>query len=160
MSDRQQPALERAVHEALRSLPPVRAPRTLESRVLEAIERRATAPWWRSSFARWPVAARIGFMVASLALLLMAILLTRAPAAESIVALPAHPLLLLPGVNQAQALLASLGVLRSAFSHAVPPSFLYAALAVSAALYALLVGLGAAAYRTLLMPGSLQAGYR
>ncbi|HLW25131.1 MAG TPA: hypothetical protein VKT22_12295 [Steroidobacteraceae bacterium] len=148
----QERAMERRVHAALRSLEPVRAPRSLEARVLEAIEQRAAQPWWRTSFARWPRAARVGFVVASLMLVAGAMLLGHAPAAESLMTLPAHPLAAVPGASQAQALLASYLVLRAALEHAVPASWVYFALLASGTLYALLFGLGAAAYRALYLP--------
>ena len=52
------PDLENFIHQTLRSLPDRPAPRSLESRVLAAIEARAALPWWKQSFAQWPVAAR------------------------------------------------------------------------------------------------------
>lgn len=52
-------SLERLTHQALRQLPPWRAPASLEARVLRQIERRAMLPRWRSGIARWPLAARV-----------------------------------------------------------------------------------------------------
>jgi hypothetical protein len=45
--------------------------------------------------------------------------------------------------------MASAGNLIALLAHALPPGFLYGGLAVCAALYAVLFGLGAAVYRTL-----------
>jgi hypothetical protein len=55
--------LERLVHQTLRTLPPRRAPRSLEDRVLAEIERRAALPWWRQGIAHWPMAARVGGLI-------------------------------------------------------------------------------------------------
>ena len=58
--------LERLTAEVLRELPPRRAPRTLEARVLAELERRAAKPWWQSSFMEWPALVRILFVLASI----------------------------------------------------------------------------------------------
>lgn len=157
----QERTIERRVHEALRGLPPARAPRTLEARVLDAIEGRAAAPWWRSSFAQWPWAARAGFLGASLALVLAAILIGQAPAVGgSFAAFQAHPLMVVPGVSQAQALLATFAVLRTALARAIPTGWIYFAFLLGGLLYALLFGLGTAAYRALYLGTPAQVSYR
>src|ERR1700738_3597831 len=55
--------LERLLDRALRELPLRRAPLTLESRVFGELQRRAALPWWRRSFAHWPLLARAAFLV-------------------------------------------------------------------------------------------------
>src|SRR5437868_11223883 len=65
--------LERLIGETLHRQPPRRAPATLELRVLDEIERRARASWWRMSFARWPMAAQALFLLASAAMAKVAI---------------------------------------------------------------------------------------
>ena len=57
--------LEKFIHQTLRALPARRAPHSLESRVRAAIAARAALPWWRQSFARWPLAARVAFFIGS-----------------------------------------------------------------------------------------------
>jgi hypothetical protein len=57
--------LERFIDKALRDQPLQRAPSDLQSKVMAAIAHRATTPWWRSSFAHWPMAARVLFLAAS-----------------------------------------------------------------------------------------------
>src|SRR5471030_2753064 len=59
--------LEQLISRTLREQPPRRAPRALEQRVLAELERRAALPWWRQSFAHWPLAARGSFFVLSAA---------------------------------------------------------------------------------------------
>ena len=54
--------LERLTHEALRELPPYRAPASLEARVLREIERRAALPRRRAGIAQWPAAARVALI--------------------------------------------------------------------------------------------------
>ena len=55
--------LEKLIHGTVRDLPPRRAPRTLELRVLAELERRAAQPWWHKSYAHWPSPVRAGFLV-------------------------------------------------------------------------------------------------
>src|SRR5687767_1926505 len=57
--------LERFVDKALRDQPLQRAPGDLESKVMAAIAHGAVTPWWHNSFAHWPMAARVLFLVAS-----------------------------------------------------------------------------------------------
>jgi hypothetical protein len=65
MNPHDEAKLERLVHQTLRDLPNRRAPHSLEARVRAEIARRAALPWWRQSFLHWPMAARIGFIIAS-----------------------------------------------------------------------------------------------
>jgi hypothetical protein len=57
--------MEAAVSRLLRRMPDRRAPAGLEGRVLAEIARRAALPWWRTSFANWPAAARYLFLAAA-----------------------------------------------------------------------------------------------
>jgi hypothetical protein len=138
--------LEQLVHRTLRSLPPRRAPLTLEQRVLAELERRAALPWWRQSFTHWPLAARGAFILVSagvVKLVLMAIVW--AQVGFDAAAFAPQFAALQTATNLAGAVAdACTAVLRS-----IPPLWLYGAAAVLAALYTTLFGLGAAAYRTL-----------
>jgi hypothetical protein len=137
---------EQIIHRTLRSLPDRRAPRSLEHRVMAAIAARAALPWWKQSFARWPLAARAGFLLASVAALL---LVTFGSTAVDTAAL----------ASRTSLRFGWLGVLRDAAAgtvdfaaivfHAIPPLWLYGSVAALAALYLALFGLGATAYRTL-----------
>ena len=60
--------LEQRVGRALRGLPPRSAPTTLEARVQRELGRLAMRPWWRRSFAHWPVLVRAAFVTACLVL--------------------------------------------------------------------------------------------
>lgn len=141
--------IEERVHTALRELAPRRAPASLLGRVQAELERRTALPWWRRRFGEWPSLARVGFVVASLAvagaLVLLAPLTQRAP----------HDVTALPGAGQVQALLTSGAVLRAAAAHLIPSAWLGVGLVLSGALYALLFGLGAVAYRTLYLQWEL-----
>jgi hypothetical protein len=119
-------ALERLLESTLYDLPVRRAPTTLESRVFGELERRAALPWWRRSFAHWPLPARASF-----------------PSLQESGALPVS------GARAAAVLLASAGNLATLLARTVPPTLVYAGIAVCAVLYAVLFGLGATLYRTL-----------
>lgn len=142
--------LERAIHATLRALPPRRAPRTLEARVLAELERRAALPWWRQSFAHWPLAARALFLLASVALvkltLMAAVWVMAGFDSGAFVAAFSTP------VSWAQtgvALVRGIADFFVIIFRSIPPVWLYGTVAFVAAMYAALVGLGAAAYRTL-----------
>jgi hypothetical protein len=60
--------LEAEIDRELKGLPELRAPATLAPRVLAAIERRASVPWYRQSWPMWPVAVRAAVMLVLVAL--------------------------------------------------------------------------------------------
>lgn len=143
VSDANEPSedpLEPLIDRALREQPLLRAPPTLESRVLAELERRTALPWWRRSFAHWPLGARAAF-----------ILLCSASAALAIAggATAAAGIRSLSWAREIGALIASGGSLVSLLASIALPPWLYASVAVCALLYAALFGLGAALYRTL-----------
>jgi hypothetical protein len=150
--------LEQVLHQALSGLPPRRAPGTLEARVANELARRALLPWWRASFASWPVAARVMFVLVSAALVAVTILGgvsaylgDRSFGEVSAVLLSwAHPFL---------TVLSSAGGLVELLVRVIPPLWLYGTLGLGIFLYVTLFGLGAAAYRTLyLQPSSAGDG--
>lgn len=68
MSPQYEKQLEASVRRELEALGEVPAPSALANRILAAIEQRAAAPWYRQSWATWPV----GLRLSSLAVLLLA----------------------------------------------------------------------------------------
>ncbi|MEO7207086.1 MAG: hypothetical protein ABI356_11765 [Steroidobacteraceae bacterium] len=149
--------LEQVLQQALAGLPPRRAPGTLESRVTNELARRALLPWWRVSFANWPVAARVVFILVCAVLVaatilggVSAYLGDRSFDEASVLLLSwAHPLLTV--VSSARGLL-------SLLVRVIPPVWLYGSLGVGVFLYVTLFGLGAAAYRTLYLRPSAAGG--
>lgn len=139
--------LERQIHRTLRSLPDRRAPRTLEARVFAAIAAQRALPWWRQSFTHWPMPARAGFVLSSFVLLLVMTVTTMGglPAAS---ALWNEWLVPLEGFRSAVVTVAEAV---SLIWQRIPTIWLYGALAGIGALYAALFGLGATAYRTLVI---------
>jgi len=142
--------LEQLIHQTLRSLPDRKAPGTLESRVLAAIEHRATIAWYHKSWGYWPAAVRAAFLAVATAL-----------GGASVAAC----YLLSQGLDVGAAArevgarfewvtkLCNAGIwcvdLVNHFVGDVSPLWIYGGLGLVAALYATFFGLGAAAYRTL-----------
>ena len=141
--------LERLIHRTLRELPARRAPRSLESRVLAELERRAALSWWHLSFAHWPGAVRAAFFVLSAAVaagLVAAIfVMTRSTGSAALASGIADHFAWL---STARGLYDTAAGATGAVWRAIPPLWLYGTLAFVAACYTTLVGVGAAAYRT------------
>jgi hypothetical protein len=139
--------LARLLDRTLRELPARRAPRTLESRVRGEIERRTAPPWWRRSFAHWPVFARAGFVATCGALAVLA-LLGGSRLGSAIGSFqdagPAHA-----WVRPAAAITGAAGNFAASLASTISPAWLYGGLTAAVLLYVLLFGLGAAAYRML-----------
>src|ERR1700688_1333747 len=108
---------EQLLDRTLRELPLRRAPPTLEARVCGELTRRAARPWWRRSFAQWPLPARAALPV------LCAVLVRLAFMGGSAAVAGIHSL---PGARQAEVLAASLANLAAAIAHISPPAWLYA----------------------------------
>jgi hypothetical protein len=140
--------LEQVVHRELRRLPLRQAPRSLESRVLAEIERRATVAWYHKSWSYWPAAVRAAFILLGTGFAAVAVTafyrLSQGAAAEAVAQDVGTGfgwitrLVAVGGwsINFFQQLVAS-----------IPPLWLYGGLAVIGSLYAVFVGVGAAAYR-------------
>jgi hypothetical protein len=140
--------LERLIQQTLRDLPARRAPSSLENRVFAELERRAAQPWWRKSYAHWPLPARCAFLICSAGVLKAVIM----AAVWVMVGFEAGPF------NEAFAssyaslhaigdLAGSIVEFCSAVLSSVPRFWLYAGGVCLAAMYATLLGLGAFAYR-------------
>ena len=150
MTPRDEQNLEHLIDRTLRALPPRSAPPSLEARVLAEIARRAALPWWRQSFAHWPLAARAVFIVVCAGLAKLTIFATVWAMGD------------FDAGNFRNAFAAQFGWLETALAMArivgdfvnvvarnIPPLWLYGALGIVATLYVAFVGLSAAAYRTL-----------
>jgi len=142
--------LEKAIHEALRSLPPRKAPSALEARVLAEIMRRDALPWWHRSWAYWPAAIRWSFLLLSAAVCATAIVacitLLRGTSLGLIARMLARPSENLSALGTAfRALLTAGGELFALIPHV----WLYGGIAALTLLYATVFLAGATAYRTL-----------
>lgn len=63
MNDVNECKLERRIHQELRDLPSLKAPKSLGPRVLAAIAAREAAPWFRKTWADWPLAMKAVFFI-------------------------------------------------------------------------------------------------
>jgi len=139
--------LEKLIHQTLRSLPDRRAPRSLEARVLAAIETRQSLAWWRQSFAHWPLAARAAFLVVTGVLAAALIgLFFRSGSTVNPSAVLSGPAAFFAHLKSIASGLTGFGAL---LFRSIPVLWIYGGLAFFAAMYAALIGLGATAYRTL-----------
>lgn len=140
--------LEQIIHRTLKSLPARPAPRSLESRVLAAIEARAALPWWKQSFTHWPVAARCVFIVVAAAVTKL-VLMGTVWAMAGFNSAELADAFQFPWLESLNHTVRWAGDYALRLVSLIPPLWLYAALGGIAALYATLFGLGATAYRTL-----------
>jgi hypothetical protein len=140
--------MEARLGQALRTLPERRAPATLESRVLDALARRAPLPWWRRSFGQWPAAARVAFGVTSTVLVVLTVL-AAAAANANLGSLGASHALSTPVLHDASVFLVITRTLSVSLTSILSSSWVLGCLIASAALYAALFGLAIAGYRTL-----------
>lgn len=142
--------LEAPLHRMLRSLPDRKAPAGMESRILAELSRRAALPWWRKSFAHWPVAVRAGFFVISAvaaALLVSCIfVVSRTPGAHEVAG----------GLSQSYSwvvivrdLVAAASARVSMLLASVPTFWLYGIAGAVGLCYAAVAAAGAATYRAL-----------
>jgi hypothetical protein len=142
--------LEAAIHRTLRAVPDRKAPVGLEGRVLAELNRRASLPWWQTSYPNWPLSIRIVFFAASA--IAAALLVTGlfslgqtsgAHALAGDVAQRFGWLALGRGIFIAVASKVSLVIA------AIPSLWLYGVLGTIALCYAALGAIGAALYRAL-----------
>jgi hypothetical protein len=140
--------MEARLGQALRTLPERRAPATLESRVLDALARRAPLPWWRRSFGEWPAAARVAFGVTSAVLVVLTVL-AAAAANANLGSLGASHALSTPVLHDASVFFVITRTLSVSLAPILSSSWVIGCLIASAALYAALFGLAIAGYRTL-----------
>jgi hypothetical protein len=145
--DLQEAQLERAIHGVLRSQPPLRAPASLEARVLWGIEQQSL-PWWRAGFAQWPVVARIALFAALLLItkltldLVMWLFSSPTPVAQQVESS-------VTWAKSTAGMFTSLLQLCQSLFNVIPGHWITLALAFAAGMYFLLFVLGATAYRTL-----------
>lgn len=148
MTPNENEKLERLIQSVVKDLPLRPAPRSLESRVFAEIERRANLPWYRRSFAHWPLAMRGAFLLTSAAAAAVTVV---AVLPASISSVPVNG-----WFHQGTALVAGItatgqavGVTARNVLSSVPSLWLYGALAAVAGCYGALMALGTAAYRAL-----------
>ncbi|QYM79446.1 hypothetical protein K0B96_02190 [Horticoccus luteus] len=147
MNPHDESKLEHLIHRTLRSLPDHPAPRSLEHRVLAAIEARRALPWWHRSYANWPAPIRASFFV--LSALAAAVVLGGAflggHETSRVAADFARNFSWLVTLRGAAGDV--IGAFGTVFK-SIPPLWIYGLLAAVAGGYAALLGMGAAVFRT------------
>lgn len=146
--DRPDP-LESLIDRTLRAQPLRRAPRTLESRVLAEVARRAALPWWHKSYAHWPAAVRGGFLVLSAlaaAVLFVGFISLSGGGASATLSEQ------FAWFGAAREVLTGVTNAGLTLWRTIPPLWIYTAVACAAVSYATLIAAGAAAYRAFLAP--------
>ncbi len=141
--------IEQRLHQALRGLPARRAPSSLEQRVLAAIAERQARPWWHQSYAYWPAPFRVAFFVCSagLAASLVMMVATFLPGLGATAGQPVEATV--GWFSHLSAMGSTLVDVAGRFLPSISSTWMYAGLAAVAGLYAMLIGLGATAYRVL-----------
>lgn len=142
--------LEQFIHQQLRGLPTRKAPRSLESRVMAALEHRASIPWYHKSWSYWPAAVRAAFMavgtgVAGAAVATFYLITVGVDVSAVATEVGSHFTWVTAIFGAAAWTFNFVNYLVGS----IPPVWLYTGLATVAALYAAFFGLGAAAYRAL-----------
>lgn len=140
--------LEAAVHRALRAIPDRRAPASLEGRVLSELVRLSALPWWRRSFAYWPLAARVVFFAGSaVAAAIVVTALVQVGLSNGAHEFAAGIGQRLAWISLARDVAAAIGDKARLVIGAIPPAWLYGIVGGVALCYATLAAIGAAAYR-------------
>jgi hypothetical protein len=153
LSAEEQARLEQLIAAACRAQPPLAAPPTLAARVLAQLEERAQLPAWRRSFWHWPRGQRAAFVLGSAALIAAMLDAIGRPDAQWLTtwigSVWLSPLARLESTGALLSFLAAftrdLGV---TLLQDIPRFWLYGAGAAVLALYALLAGISAMAYRS------------
>jgi len=142
--------LEQFIHSTLRSLPARRAPRSLESRVMAALEQQAMVPWYHKSWSYWPAAIRAAFLVLATgvtgAVVAAFYLGFNGVEQSNIAAQAGERLSFFTSIYHVAAWIVDLG---AQVIGRIPPLWLYGGAVTIALMYATFFGLGAFAYRTL-----------
>ena len=147
-----QAQLEQFIGAVLRQQPLRQAPATLEARVLQELTQRAARPWWLQGFSRWPWPARALFLPVGIGLVQLSFLTTARLATlwQSIQhSAPATT------AQSGLQLFANLGqavqTLGNMVTRDIPQLWIYGAAGLALLMYAALFGIGAAAFRTLIV---------
>jgi len=143
----QEARLERLIHGVLSSQPELRAPASLEARVLERIQEQSL-PAWRTDFSRWPMVARGALFAALLVItkltldLVMWLFSSPTPVAQTVESS-------VTWAKSTASTFTSLLLLCQSLFNVIPPLWITLGLAFAAGMYVMLFVLGATAYRTL-----------
>lgn len=142
--------LEQKLQAVLRAQPLRPAPRTLEARVLGEIARRQALPWWHQSFAFWPQPVKLAFLVLGVGLAALALLFSMH--VLGVINTRAIQQVFEPLATAGHTLRLAVMSVSEMIGRLVPevsPTVVYGGLALVGGAYAVMLGLGATAYRVL-----------
>jgi hypothetical protein len=139
-------SLEKSLQAALRGQPMLRAPAALEQRVRAELAARAERPWWRRSFACWPVPARAVFVTLAVGAGCISIAGTLVVMNGPVAGLAAA---LAQAFSTARMTAGALVASGAAVMEAISPTWWFLAGTVLVAAGAGVLGVGATAYRVL-----------
>jgi hypothetical protein len=144
--------LEQFIGTVLGQQPLRQAPASLELRVMQELALRASKPWWLQGFGRWPWVARLLFLPLGLGLVLLSFNATaRLSSLWQSVQHSAPVSTAQSGLQVFSNFGHAIQALGSLFAHEIPQIWIYGGAAVALLLYAAMFGLGAAAFRTLVV---------
>lgn len=144
--------LEQYLGKLLSRQPLREAPSTLETRVLREITVRAARPWWLQGFGRWPLAARVLFLPLGLGLVQLSFVTTgRVMALWQTLQSSSPASSAQAGLQTLNNLAQALQTLGNLVTRGISPVWIYGGIGLALFLYAALFGLGAAAFRTLIV---------
>ena len=145
--DVQAARLERLIHGVLRNQPELRAPASLEARVLERIQEQSL-PLWRTGFSQWPMAVRVALFVALLVItkltldLVVWLFSSPTPVAQTVESS-------VTWARSTAGMFTSVLQLCQSLVNVIPAHWITLGLVFAAGMYITLFVLGATAYRTL-----------
>ncbi|MGH8143375.1 MAG: hypothetical protein ACREU2_12770 [Steroidobacteraceae bacterium] len=143
-------SLERLVTRVLRAQPLLRAPASLETRILAQLDRQASRPWWWRGFDGWPLAGRL-LMVAVCCTCVAAVWIFSIPLWARLTAAAAHPDFggAAASVLETGRVICALGSLAAHLLRTIPREWLLGGLIATGTLYAILFALVAIGYSLL-----------
>lgn len=140
--------LEHLIDRELRRLPDRAAPGSLMPRVMQAIAARQALPWWRKSFAHWPVPVRLAFLAGSSGLVaLVAYLVWGVSTGLTLGALGAEIRPWISGFSTVRSLVETLGSAVLILAKAAGPWLMWSAITIAAVSYLTTIGLGTVCWR-------------
>jgi hypothetical protein len=154
LTNEDQARLEQLIAAGLRQQPTLKAPVTLQSRVMAEIARRAALPWWQRSFGHWPMSMKVIFVLTALVAVRLMLYVTAwsdaGQAATQIAAPVSGGLSFLQTMGSLWlSVVTLLNDLGGSLLHRIPGFWLYLGIGAAIAMYVMLAGIGVAVYRTL-----------
>ena len=144
--------VEQYIGTVLRRQPLRQAPAALEARVLQVLAHEAARPWWLRGFSRWPWPARLLFLPLGVGCVQLAYFATnRLSSMWRAVQISAPANAAKSGLQTFDNLGQALQTLGNIVTREIPSVWIYGGAGAALLLYAAMFGLGAAAFRALVI---------